>query len=128
MFLKRSRKCTYRRAERPDGATRSHQVPNPFEPDDWKDNVDLPKSRQLPEAIPMDQAEMSACEDMGRGLSMLMDRYLIRCVCHLIASTYHQTRVSDFKKFMKKRLESEFRPGIPCGINSKSEVMDPNLR
>lgn len=83
--------------------------PKGFDPDDYKDNVDLPNWCQLPEEILIDQGVMAVCEDIGRGPHTLMDRYLIRCMCQIVVPIYrsfHQTKVSDSKcKFMQKRMD-----------------------
>lgn len=97
--------------------------------------ADLQKWCQLPEPIAFEHAEMAACEDVGVGLSTLMDRYLNQCICQIVVPVvvpvyraYHQTRVSEFKqKFEEKRIDvfSDHSQGTPCFINDQDEVMDP---
>lgn len=58
-----------------DGTKNMH-VPKAFDPEHYRDNGDLPKLRHLPEEVPIDQAEVAACEEVGRGLYTLVDIYI----------------------------------------------------
>ena len=74
---------TRSKSERTNGEDYESSRPRSFDPERLAKH-ELPKWRRYPESIPFDLQEEAGRQDIGKGSSGLMGRYVVRCMSQLI--------------------------------------------
>ena len=102
-----------------------------FNPEEGRDNEDLPIYCRVPEPRIYAHQERAYCQDVSMNASGLMDRYVVKCVLNMISlmyKSYYCTSLTDFKaNWKRKRLDviSKFGTGDSTEIDDDGRPLDP---